>query len=327
MSGVSEGVRVLNDHIDSANSNDKQKIIIFGATGDQGKSVCKYLIEDGNWDVVGISRNPNSDSSKELKDIGVQVVKGDMGDPSSYAQALQGAYGAFVNADFWGPYFESGQNPTIASETESKYSRDAINECNKAELKHVIYSTLDELHDADVPHFQSKANVTKYIKATCLPTTYLYTSYYFSNATKFGQISKDKNDRLLLSIPAPDECLIPGYAVEQTGKWVLKALQNPNEFIGKDIQACSDIISVAQMASTLSDVAETKFDTLELSKEEFYSEDYKKKTDKEIWVNMEMFYRKLIRRDVAASKKLVPDQWDFKQWAENSKEFRKVAGI
>lgn len=34
-----------------------------------------------------------------LKELGVELVKGDMTQPESYASALEGADGAFVNAD------------------------------------------------------------------------------------------------------------------------------------------------------------------------------------------------------------------------------------
>ena len=40
------------------------KIIVFTATGDQGGSVCKYLMEDGGFEVVGITRNPEATRRK-----------------------------------------------------------------------------------------------------------------------------------------------------------------------------------------------------------------------------------------------------------------------
>lgn len=44
------------------------------------------------------------------------------------------------------------------------------------------------------------------------------------NATRTG---------LVLAIPAPDDCTIPGYAVEQVGDWVGVALKKPHKWIGK----------------------------------------------------------------------------------------------
>ncbi|WVW82856.1 hypothetical protein I302_104868 [Kwoniella bestiolae CBS 10118] len=327
MQGENGTTTQARDGIVDGHSSDKKKFVVFTATGDQGESVCRYLLKDGQWDVIGITRNVSSEGAKELDKLGVRVVQGDMEDPSSYARYLKGAYGAFVNADFWAPYYASSSNPSIASETEYKHSKNAIDECIKAELKHVVYSTLDDLGEDGIPHFDSKANVSKYIRTTSLPTTHLITSYYFSNAIKFGQIKRDKHGTLLLATPAPDDCPIPGYAVEQTGAWVLKALNEPDKFIGKTIYACSDILTVSEMASTLTDVAEAKFDTLGLTREEFYSDGFRCKNDKELWLNFELFYRKLAKRDVQKSKELAPEQWSFREWAEQNHEFRKVAGI
>ncbi|WVQ69836.1 uncharacterized protein L199_008057 [Kwoniella botswanensis] len=308
-------------------ADQKKKFAVFTATGDQGRSVCKYLLEDGGWEVVGITRNANSDSAKDLDKMGVKVVQGDMNDPSSYSECLEGAYGAFVNADFWAPYFASGCNASIGQETEIKQAKGAIDQCIKAGLKHVVYSTLEDLGEDGIPHLDSKVQVSKYIRTTSLPTTHLITSYYFSNANKFGQITKDKHGSLVLATPVPDDCYLPGFAVEQTGAWVLKALKDPERFIGQEIYACSDILTVSEMASILSDVAEVKFNTLGITKEEFYSEQFKAQNDKELWLNMDLFYRKLLKRDVAKSKELVPEQWTFRDWAEQNHEFKRIAGI
>lgn len=41
-----------------------QNVIVLCATGDQGSSVCEYLIEDGSHKITGITRNPESDPVK-----------------------------------------------------------------------------------------------------------------------------------------------------------------------------------------------------------------------------------------------------------------------
>ena len=106
-------------------------IVVFTVTGDQGSSVARYLIKDGGYKVVGITRNSGSEAARgescflfslftvsvqllssssplgqicpadytALAEIGVELVKGDLSDPSTYKDALKGAYGAFVNAD------------------------------------------------------------------------------------------------------------------------------------------------------------------------------------------------------------------------------------
>jgi uncharacterized protein YbjT (DUF2867 family) len=40
-----------------------KKFVVFAATGDQGSSVCKFLVKEG-YHVVGITRNPDGVSAK-----------------------------------------------------------------------------------------------------------------------------------------------------------------------------------------------------------------------------------------------------------------------
>lgn len=54
---------------------------------------------------------------------------------------------------------------------------------------------------------------------------------------------KPNNDgTFTLGLPAPDHTLVPGVVVEQTGEWVLTALQNPDKYIGES----SQLLSVAE---------------------------------------------------------------------------------
>jgi uncharacterized protein YbjT (DUF2867 family) len=93
----------------------QRKVVVFLVTGDQGLSVAKYLVKD-DYKVVGLTRNPESDKAQgtfaatdtarpytnsllAVAALGVELVKADLDHPSSYASALDGAYGAYVNAD------------------------------------------------------------------------------------------------------------------------------------------------------------------------------------------------------------------------------------
>jgi uncharacterized protein YbjT (DUF2867 family) len=44
-------------------STSSKKIVVFTATGNQGISVCEYLVKDG-YHVIGITRNLGSENAK-----------------------------------------------------------------------------------------------------------------------------------------------------------------------------------------------------------------------------------------------------------------------
>ena len=48
------------------------------------------------WNVVGITRNPESDRAKQLKELGVTLVKGDLDDQASIEGVMKDAHGCFL---------------------------------------------------------------------------------------------------------------------------------------------------------------------------------------------------------------------------------------
>lgn len=62
--------------------------------------------------------------------------------------------------------------------------------------------------------------------------------------------------------------------------------------LGKDIYACTDIITVKEMADQLSAVSGKTVKTNGLPVEVFKSKDFQKKVGQELWDNMDLFYRR-----------------------------------
>lgn len=65
-------------HSSATTMSSKKLITVFGATGNQGGSVVKIFLNDpklkNDWSVRGVSRNADSDSSKNLTAQGVEMV-------------------------------------------------------------------------------------------------------------------------------------------------------------------------------------------------------------------------------------------------------------
>jgi hypothetical protein len=65
----------------------------------------------------------------------------------------------------------------------------------------------------------------------------LYTSHAYNDFLYLNHFTKDSAsdnpDRFLLTIPVPDDTILPGFALEQTGEFVLAALKSPKKYVGK----------------------------------------------------------------------------------------------
>jgi hypothetical protein len=90
-------------------------------------------------------------------------------------------------------------------------------------LIHLTQGEEDKAHNAVVEH----------IRAAQLPCTILYPSHPYSDILAWDLLRpNESNTGLILAIPAPDDCTIPSYAVEQVGDWVSVAMLKPHKWIG-----------------------------------------------------------------------------------------------
>ncbi|TKA68787.1 hypothetical protein B0A49_06279 [Cryomyces minteri] len=75
-------------------------IVIFGVTGTQGSSVARVFLDEPGWKIRGVTRDPSKPASKALEAKGIEIVRGDLDDPSSLTTAVQGADVIFGNTAF-----------------------------------------------------------------------------------------------------------------------------------------------------------------------------------------------------------------------------------
>ena len=66
-----------------------KSIIVFGATGKQGGGVVRRLLAEKKFQVIAITRNPNSDAGKKLAEAGCKVVQADLTKKESLEQVFK----------------------------------------------------------------------------------------------------------------------------------------------------------------------------------------------------------------------------------------------
>ena len=156
----------------------KQTITVVGGTGAQGGGVVDALLASGQYAVRVVSRNPASKSAEALEKRGVQVVKGDLLEPSSLRAAFEGAHGVFLVTNFWDP-------TQMAKETE--IGNAAVKEARAAGVQHFIWSTLPDSEKLSggrlkLRHFTGKARVDAAVEAAKFPRhTIVQAPFYFQN--------------------------------------------------------------------------------------------------------------------------------------------------
>ncbi len=238
-----------------------EKIIaVVGATGAQGSGLCRAILNDkkGGYRVRALTRNPDSDKAKELKNMGAEVVRADVDDEKSLEKAFRGAHGAFCVTFFWEHF---------SPEKEFSHASAMARAAKQAGVKHVIWSTLEDtrkwvplsddrmptlMGKYKVPHFDAKGEADKVFTDLGLPVTILLTSFYWENLIYFGMGPKRGEDgRLAITFPMGDKKL-PGIAADDIGKCAYAIYKRGNEFIGKTVGIAGEHLTGAQMAAALS---------------------------------------------------------------------------
>jgi uncharacterized protein YbjT (DUF2867 family) len=70
-------------------------VAVTGATGRQGGAVARHLLIVG-WQVRALTRKPDAEPARKLGALGAEVIRADMGDPSTLREAFCDVYGVYA---------------------------------------------------------------------------------------------------------------------------------------------------------------------------------------------------------------------------------------
>jgi uncharacterized protein YbjT (DUF2867 family) len=238
---------------------DKKVIAVVGATGAQGGGVVRAILADqgGPFAARALTRDVKSEKARALAAAGAEVVQADVDDLDSLKRAFAGAYGAYCVTFFWAH---------MSAEKEIAEAHAMAQAAKHANLQHVIWSTFEDTRDwvplsdtrmptlqgkYKVAHFDGKAEANAEFTRLGVPTTFLYTSFYWENMIYFGAgPQKGPDGTLALTYPMGDKKL-PGIASEDIGKAAYGIFKRGKEFIGKTVGVAGEHLTGKQMAEQL----------------------------------------------------------------------------
>lgn len=238
----------------------KPIIAVAGATGHQGGGLARAILKDkdGGFAVRALTRNPESDSAKALKELGAEVVAADLDDLGSVKRGFDGAYGAYCVTFYWAH---------MSPDKEAAHAKNLAHAAKEAGVEHAIWSTLEDTRkwiplDDDrmptlmdrykVPHYDVKGEADHFFNDLGVPTTFLLTSFYWENFIFFGSGPKKGPDGVLaLTFPLGDKKL-PSIASEDIGKCAYGIFKRGKEYVGKTVGIAGGYPTGAEMAAAMS---------------------------------------------------------------------------
>ncbi len=216
--------------------NTTKQILILGATGNIGGAAARELLRRG-WQVRAVTRSPQSAQAQALAALGAEIVQADMEDRASVDAAFAGMKQVF-----------SVQNWTTSGVTgEIRQGKLVADAAKAAGAAHLVYGSAGVGEaDTGVSHFDCKMVVEKYMREELgLPTTavrpgpfmeLMTDKAFFPPLAAWGVMPK------IVGWETP----LPWTAVADIGAAIANIFDNPDKWVGRDINLFSDVASMRE---------------------------------------------------------------------------------
>jgi uncharacterized protein YbjT (DUF2867 family) len=154
-------------------------ILVIGSTGLVGNEVCRLLVSR-KFQVRAMVRSTSKSSKlNELKELGVQLMNGDLCDKSTFPQVLDGISTVITTVSSMPFSYVPGENDIRHVDEEGMIN--LINEAKKQGVKHFIYTSFSKNFDLDFPLCIAKRKVEKHLQSIGINYTILRPSCFMES--------------------------------------------------------------------------------------------------------------------------------------------------
>ncbi|HEU4994114.1 MAG TPA: NmrA/HSCARG family protein [Gemmatimonadaceae bacterium] len=242
-------------------------VLVSGSTGKQGGAIARALLDRG-WSVRAMTRKPQDEPARQLRELGAEVVAADLDDEASLRSALDNAWGALSLQNSW----EGG----VAHEEEAgkRFARVA----KEMGIQHLVYQSVASAHRrTGIPHFESKWRIEETVRSLEFPSYVIIRPVMFmENLLVPDTLTGIQNGVYALAV-RPDTKL-QSIAVRDIGAYGLLAFESATELNGRAIDIAGDELTGPEMAGILSDVTghRVQFRQMPIEQVRAFSEDIAK---------------------------------------------------
>ena len=293
-------------------------ILVVGATGMQGGGVARHLLKRGIFQVRGITRRPDSEPARLLKQNGAEIVQADLDDPPSIRRAVQGCCGVFGVTNFWEAYFR-----------EYDQGVNLIDAAAEVGVGHLVLSTLPSAkgisHGAiELPHFETKARMEEHGRLRDAPFTFVHVAFYYENFLNYFPPLRQPDGSYSFGFPLGDAEL-GAVAAEDIGGVVATILENRAEFLTKTVEILGDEMPAQGYAEIMSRALKRKITYSHVPRETYASLGFAGARELADMFEFLRVYTPSRRAHITRCRQLFADMQTFETWVEeNADKFNRL---
>ena len=288
-------------------------ILVTGATGGQGGSVAKTLLDQNKFDVRILTRDDTSPRAIALQLEGAELYIGDFEDIDSIRRAMKGVYGVFGVTDY-----------EEHCEKEIVHGKNLIDAVKYSGVKHFVYSASPNYHkisrgEHSVPQCDIKATLQDYAKSLNIPASFVHIAYYYENFIDLFPLQRDKHGSLHFGFPQGSTKLAMA-SVSDIGGIVAKIFDHPVEYTGRTVGVVGEDRTCAEYAHIMSKVLNRNVYYHHIPRDIFIGSDH---PQADRWADVFEVQRLYIPNhqiDLIESYGLHPAMQTFEKWLERNKQ-------
>ena len=283
------------------------RILVVGATGAQGGSVARHLLEAGTYRVRCLTRHPDSPAAREFARLGAELAEGDLSNPASLRAALRGCDGAFGVTNYW---------ETV--EREYDHGRNFVDALRATGIQHAVISTLPHAKMLSggrlaVPHLDTKGHIEEYARGSNLPATYVHVAFYYENFLKHFPPRRQANGTYVFGFPQGTTPLA-AVAAEDVGGVVAAIFAESFWYRDKVVGIVGDDLRCDEYAESMHRVLGRSFAYRYVAHDAFAALDFPGARDLADMFEFNRCYVPNRRVDLSKSRELYPEIRPFERW-------------
>ena len=220
-------------------------VLVTGATGHQGGAVAHELLSRGGYRVRALTRNPDGEKARKLREIGAEVVGGNFDDESSLRKDFPGDWGVFAMQDTWSAGVE---NEEVQGKRVARVARETG-------VEHFVYTSVASAdRHTGIPHFDNKWRIEEVVRSLEFPSHVIIRPVWFME-NFLGPWQKPAIDQGKLALAIQPETRLQMIAVEDIGKYGRWAFDEAAKLNRREIDIAGDELTGSEIARIISEAS------------------------------------------------------------------------